>query len=426
VASNDSDTPRPAQAPRPGQPPDASPRRHRHGGWRWTGAVVLLLVAALLATLSVVARYARDEIINTDEYVATVTPLASDPAVQNAIAARVSTAVIEKIDIPNLINELAAASGRPNADVIASAIAGPVNNAVQDFVNKTVLKVVQSSQFQKLWVNANTKAHTQLSAVLTGEGTDVVKTQGNQIIVEVGPIVDQVKQDLVNSGFAVASKIPTVSVQVPVMTVENLPRIQSYVTLLDRRATWLPLIALILLGLGIWLAPQHRRAALIGAVMIAALMIVMLVLLNVVRDAYTNKVADKGLNVPAAQALYDTLLRFLVQAVEAVLLVSIVAVVWLWLAGPGWVGRFIRRWGQRGEDWIAGLINRTTLRFGPVPHFVNRYGTWFVVAAGVLAAFGLLMSPTVTTAVWLSIGVLFVMLVVGILARLRQTGTPAA
>jgi len=86
---------------------------------------VLLVVAALLATLSVVARYARDEIINTDEYVATVTPLASDPAVQNAIAARVSTAVIEKIDIPNLINQLAQATGRPNADVIASAIAGP-------------------------------------------------------------------------------------------------------------------------------------------------------------------------------------------------------------------------------------------------------------------------------------------------------------
>jgi hypothetical protein len=439
VATNDSDTPQPAESKRTAQPTDAvpsgasptppaatAPPRHRHGGWRWTGAVVLLLVAALLATLSVVARYARDEIINTDEYVATVTPLASDPAVQNAIAARVSTAVIEKIDIPNLINQLAQATGRPNADVIASAIAGPVNNAVQDFVNKTVLKFVQSSRFQKLWVNANTKAHTQLSGVLTGQGTDVVKTQGDQIIVEVGPIVDQVKQDLVNSGFSVASKIPSVSVQVPVITVQNLPRIQSYVNLLDKLATWLPLIALVLLALGIWLAPQHRRGALIGVMMIAALMIIMLVLLHVLRDAYTTKVADKGLNVPAALALYDTLLRFLIQAVEAVLVVSIVAAVWLYLAGPSWIGRFIRRWGQRGEDWIAHGINRTTLRFGPVPRFTNRYGTWFVIAAGVLAAFGLLLSPTIASAVWLSIGVLFVMLVVGVLARLRQTSTPQA
>jgi hypothetical protein len=383
---------------------------------------VLLLVAALLTTISVVARYARNEIINTDKYVATVTPLASDPDVQTAVANRISTAVIAKIDIPKLINDLAAATGRPRADEIASAIAGPVTGYVESFVDKTVLKFVQSPKFETLWVNANTKAHTQLSAVLTGEGTDVVKTQGDQIIVEVGPIVDQVKQDLVNSGFSVASKIPSVSVQVPVLTVQNLPRIQSYVNLLDNLATWLPLMALIVLALGIWLAPLHRRAALIGVIMIAVLMIVMLVLLNALRNTYTNQAANKGLNLPAALTIYDTLLRFLVNAIEALLLVSIVAAVWLWLAGPGLVGRFLRRWAQRGEQWIADRLNRTTLRFGPVPRFTAGNGTRVVVVAGVLAAFGLLTSPTIATALWLSAGVLLVMLIVGIVARLRQNG----
>ena len=368
-----------------------------------------------------VARYARDEVINTDEYVATVTPLASDPAIQNAIANRVSGAVIEKLDLPKLINDLAAATGRPRADEIASAIAGPVTDAVEGFVNKAVLKFVQSPKFATLWVNVNTKAHTQLSAVLTGEGTDVVKTQGDQIIIEVGPIVEQVKQDLVNSGLSVASKIPSVSVQVPVATVENLPAIQSYVRLLDNLATWLPLIALVLLALGIWLAPLHRRAALIGTIMIAALMIIMLVALNAVRNGYSNQLANKGLNVPAGLVLYDTLLRFLVQAVEALLIVSIVAAIWLWLAGPGRVGTFLRRWGRRGEDWIAGRINRTRLHFGPVPHFTARYGGWIVAVVGIVAAFGLLASPTIATAVWLSVGVLLVMIIVGILSRLHPT-----
>jgi hypothetical protein len=441
MAMSDSDTPASGSRDRPEVPPDtslvrssepsgsgpsppvAAPPRRRHGGWQWTGAVVVLLVAALLTTLSVVARYARDEIINTDQYVATVTPLASDPAVQNAVANRVSNEVIQKLDVPKLIHDLAEATGRPNADAIASAIAGPVNDAVEGFVHKTVLTFVQSPEFEKLWVSANTKAHTQLSAVLTGEGTDVVKTQGNQIIVEVGPIVDQVKQELIDSGLSVASKIPTVSVQVPVMTVENLPAIQSYVNLLDNLATWLPIAALLLLALGIWLAPLHRRAALIGAMMVAILMIIMLVALSILRDTYANQVANKGLNEPAALALYDTLLRFLVQAVEALLVVSIVAAVWLWLAGPGPVGTFLRRWGRRGEEWIANRINRTSLRFGPVPHFTARYGRWIVAVVGVMAAYGLLRSPTIGTAVWLSIGVLFVMIIVGILARLHSAET---
>lgn len=405
-------------------PPPAVTPRSGHAGWRWTGAVVLLLVAGLLATASVAARYARNEILNTDTYVATVTPLASDPAVQNAVANRVSSEVIKEINVPKLINDLAAATGRPNADAIASAIAGPVNDAVESFVQETVLRFVQSPEFQNLWVNANTAAHNQLSAVLTGDDSEVVKTQGNQIVLEVGPIVAQVKQRLIDSGLAVASKIPSVSVQVPVMTVEDLPRIQSYVNLLDNLATWLPLAALILLALGIWLAPLHRRAALIGAIIIAILMIAMLIILNAVRNAYTNEVANKELNVPAALALYDTLLRFLVRAVEALLLVSIVAAVWLWLAGPGRVGTFVRRWGRRGEDWAADRINRTTWRFGPVPRFVARYGMWIVIVAGVLATFALLNSPTIATALWLSAGVLLVMILVGILARLGQTVAP--
>jgi hypothetical protein len=404
----------------PSTKPPVTAARQRHRGWRWTGALVLLLVAALLATLSVVARYARGEIINTDTYVATVAPLASDPAVQNAVAARVSNEVIKQVDVPALINELAAATGRPHADAIASAIAGPVNDAVEGFVDKRVLSFVQSAQFQKLWVEANTVAHRQLSGVLTGEGTDVVRTQGNQIIVEVGPIVDQVKQDLINSGFSLATKIPSVSVQAPVMTVEDLPRIQSYVNLLNNLATWLPLVALVLLALGIWLAPGHRRAALIGSIMVAVLMVVMLIALNAVRNAYTNEAANKGLNVPAALVVYDTLLRFLVQAVESLLLVSVVAAIVLWLAGPGRVGTVLRRWARRTAVWIANRIDHTGLQFGPVPRFTARYGIWIVALAGVLAAYGLLVNPTIATAVWLSAGVLLVMLIVGVMARLRR------
>ncbi len=414
-----------------GEPVDASPpptpsRPRRHRGWRWTGASLLLLIAALLATISVVARYARDEIINTDTYVATVTPLASDPAVQDAVTNRATDEIIAKIDIPKLINDLANATGRPNAPAIASVIAGPVTNYVQDLVHGKVREFVRSPQFEELWINANTTAHTQLSGVLTGNGTDVVTTQGDQIILQLGPIVAQVKQRLVDSGFSVASSIPAVSLQVPVMTVQNLPRIQSYVRLLDNVATWLPLAALVLLALGIWLAPGHRRAALIGAAMIVVLMAVLLIALNAFRGTYENQVANRNLNVAAALSLYDTLLRYLVNAIEALLIVAAIAVIWLWLAGPGRVGRFLRHWGMRGEQFLADRLDRANVRFGPVPRFLRRFGTAIIIVAGVLAAFGLLSSPTIAVAVWLSVGMVMLMLVVGMLARIGSPATPKA
>jgi hypothetical protein len=56
-----------------------------------------------------------------------------------------------------------------------------------------------------------------------------------------------------------------------------------------------------------------------------------------------------------------------------------------------------------------------------VPRFTARYGRWIVLVAGILAAYGLLLSPTIATALWLSAGVLLLMIVVGILGLLRQT-----
>lgn len=408
----------PATAAKPNKSPPVSISKHGHHRWRWTGATLVLLIAALLVTMSVVARYARAEILDTDKYVATVAPLASDPAVQDAITARASDEIIAKIDVPELINELADATGRPNAPAIASAIAGPVNDYVENLVHEKVQEFVRSPRFESLWVNANTAASTQLVGVLTGRGTDVVKTEGNQITVEVGPIVDEVKQRLIDSGFAVASRIPTVSLQVPVMTVEDLPRIQSYVRTLDNLATWLPLVALVLLALGIWLAPGHRRAALIGAAMIAVLMVVLLITLNAVRGAYENEVANRNLNVPAALALYDTLLRYLLRAIQALLIVAVVAIIWLWLAGPGRVGRLLRHWGQRAEQSVADRLERTNLRLGPVSRFAARYGTAVIIGFAILAGWGLLRSPTIGLALWLSAGMVVSMLIVGTLARL--------
>lgn len=393
------------------------PPRRRHSGWRWTGATVLLVLGALLIMTTVIARFARDEITDTATYVDTVAPLASDPAVQNAVADRVSTEIITRINVPNLINELAAATRLPNAPAVATVIAGPVNGYVQDFVRGKVLQFVQSDEFRKLWVNANRLAHGQVSAVLTGEGSDVVKTSGDQVLLELGPVIAAVKRNLVSSGFSVANAIPTVSAQIPIMRIQNLPRIQGYVRLLETLATWLPLATLVLLVGAIALAPNRRRAALIGSLIVALLMVVVLIALGVFRNTYQNSVANQGLNVPAALSLYDTLLRFLVRAVVALLVVGLVAAVWLWLAGPGVAGRFLRRWIGRGERALAEGLDRTSLRLGGTRRFAARFGTLVIAVLGAVAFWYFLLAPSVGRAAWLAAIIVVLMIVRGILVR---------
>jgi len=57
------------------------------------------------SSVSVVAIWTRNQVTNTDRYVATVTPLASDPAIQNAIADQITAQVFTYIDIKGLTTQ---------------------------------------------------------------------------------------------------------------------------------------------------------------------------------------------------------------------------------------------------------------------------------------------------------------------------------
>jgi hypothetical protein len=63
------------------------------------------VVGCVLAPLSVVAVWTRNQVTNTDRYVATVTPLARDPAIQNAITDQITAQVFSYIDVQGLTNQ---------------------------------------------------------------------------------------------------------------------------------------------------------------------------------------------------------------------------------------------------------------------------------------------------------------------------------
>ena len=104
--------------------------------------------------------------LNTDAYVNTVAPIATDPAV-TATLARIAT------------NQLFAALD-PQAKIAdalppkAAFLAGPITNGVKGFIQDQANNVLNSDQFQQLWVTANRKAHEELVKVLRGDSKALV------------------------------------------------------------------------------------------------------------------------------------------------------------------------------------------------------------------------------------------------------------
>ena len=87
----------------------AAPRPPRPGGrqrWRTIVAVLLIVLGCVLAPLAGVAVWARNQVTNSDRYVATITPLASDPAIQQAITDQITAQVFTAIDIQALTTQV--------------------------------------------------------------------------------------------------------------------------------------------------------------------------------------------------------------------------------------------------------------------------------------------------------------------------------
>jgi hypothetical protein len=91
---------------------------------------LLIVVGCVLAPLAGVAVWARNQVTNTDRYVRTVAPLASDPAIQTAVADQITAQVFTYLDVQGLTNQavdaLAEQGVRPQLANQLRGFAGPL------------------------------------------------------------------------------------------------------------------------------------------------------------------------------------------------------------------------------------------------------------------------------------------------------------
>ena len=178
----------------------ASPAQRAGRIARSTAAVILIVVGVLCFTIAPLAIWGRNLVLNTDRYVATLKPVASDPGVQDAVIRAVDNQVNSHIDIKSYISDVLP----PRA---AQALAGPLQSAVTGLVNTVTTKFVQSDAFQTLWVEMNRAVHQSLQHILTGTipANAALQTKGNKLYLDLSALVDKVKAQLVAAGLSVAS-----------------------------------------------------------------------------------------------------------------------------------------------------------------------------------------------------------------------------
>jgi hypothetical protein len=406
-------------AAKPGRPAAAGGRQR----WRTIVATLLIVVACVLAPLSVAAIWTRNQVTDTDRYVATVSPLASDPAIQAAITDQITTQVFTYIDVQGLTNQAVdALAERGLTPVLADqlrALSVPIANGVQSFTRSQVGRVVESDAFADAWVQANRVAHAELVAALTGEGGGSVTVENDTVSINMAAFIQTVKQRLVESGFSVAARIPTVNASFVLFQSEDITRARSGFNLLNTLGVWLPVIAIVLLVLGVYVARDHRRATVGAALGVAISMVVLALGLAVFRSIYLDAVPASVLPHDAAAVLYDTIIRFLRLGLRTVFVLALVVAAGAFLSGQSVTAVRTREGLSHAVGWLAGGAERAGFSTGPVGTWVYANKRVLRVGAVALAALALVFwtRPTGKVVLGLTLALLVVLAIIEFLGR---------
>ncbi|MFJ2720926.1 hypothetical protein [Streptomyces sp. NPDC087437] len=394
----------------------------KHRRVRRAGATVLLVVTLVFAPLAVVAAWVHDTVGDTDRYVQTVTPLAHEPAVQNAVTDRLTKRVVDNIDLNAVTAALTDAlrkSGAPPRVVDNSTVlTGPLRGAVTDVVHRVVKRVITSDVFEEVWVTANRRAQTALMNVLTGNQKGAVRAQGDTVQLDIGVVVDQVKHELESAGFRKASVIPAPDRSITLFRTEKLSKAQDAMRLLDIVGVWLPVVTIVLAALTVWTAPSHRLMLQVTAIGVGVMMIVLLIALAVARRVYLGSVPPTTLPPDAAAVIYDTLVRFLRDSARTLLVVAVITALAAYLYGPGRAARGVRTLAGRSTTAAGEALGRAGVHTGTAGHWLDAHRKWttgVVIAAGALALV-LWNHPTVAVVALVLCVVLAVLILLAVLA----------
>ncbi|GAA1552753.1 hypothetical protein GCM10009789_02910 [Kribbella sancticallisti] len=406
-------------------------QRGGRGRWRSVVAVLLIVIGCLLMPVSVVGVWARNQITDTERYVANVAPLASDPDVQNALTDRITAEVFRYVDVAAITNQavdvLAVRGLPPVAANQLRGLSGVIAAGVRGFVRDKVGEVVASNQFRDAWVTANRVAHAQLIKALSGEGGAAVSVSEGRVSVDLGAFVAAAKQRLVEAGFTAAERIPAVNPQFELFASRDLARAQTGYRLVERLGTALPFVAIGLIVLGVYVARNHRRALVGAGLGVAAAMLLLGAGITVGRTIYLERIPEDVLSTTTAATVFDTLVRFIRDGLRTVLVVGLVVAAAAFVSGHSVTAVRTRHGFTTGIGWLRRTGEAAGLRTGPVGSWAHANLTVLrIVVVGLAAVvFVFWDRPTGKTVLLLAVFVVVALAVLEFLARPPHAGEPA-
>jgi len=340
--------------------PKAGPRAPRA---RRISAWVLVVLASLLIPISVISVWAIRTVTNTDQYVATMAPLARNQVIVEHLATKATDALFSTHVVQNKVTAALPPAAKP--------IVTPIVNQVQNYVNGLALKFFESPKFGQLWDTLNRHTHDAVVDVLTGKQSPLTKKleKGGGIVVNVTPALNNIIDKANAKGVTLFNPLKPIlttgdKLGVTVVSKSQVSQFTGLFNLIVKLKWVIPAIALALAALGIGIAVERRKTLLRMAIGVALVTLLLLAGLSLGRITFINQAGSHSFNGQVAAAVWDTMLRFLKTDLRWMLLFSVLVALGAWLAGPARYAVWIRSTVAKGGRWVANQAHELTVGAG--------------------------------------------------------------
>jgi hypothetical protein len=358
----------------------STPAKRRIGA-RSIAAVLALILGLGLLPLGTVTYWGHRTVTDTERYLETMQPLAYDEDVQDSLSIFLTEKIEEQVDPEALVNQLFA--GLIEQYPALKALVPVVSGAIDSLIAQVVDRLVRSDQFKQLWDLANTAAQKGLMAILEGRDDGPVSLEGDAVVLDISSIIDQVKQGLVDRGFAAAANInvPEADRQIVLLEAPQLAQIRTIYSLTSPIAVALFFIAILLLVLAVVLARRRPRMVAWAGGGAAAGGLLLIVGLGIGETVFVNTLDGTPFE-KASQTFYDQLLKFLYNGAYAIVVLGIIVLaVGLYLCGARWAVELRAAVNNLADDVARNIPAGPITSSGAS---VAAHARWFRVGAGVI------------------------------------------
>jgi hypothetical protein len=362
-------------------------------------AGVLVFLTCVTAVAAMISVWARALLLNTDRWTELADRVIREPAVVDALSKRLSTRIVEDLDVQGRVETaLASAERLPEQ---ATLLAGPLASGIQRILEERIHSFLESETGRQAWTRINRFAHERIVAVLRGETRTGVTIEGGTVTLNTAVIMNgglSRAEELISDILGRPVELPTaeeleasgsadrvrailegrLGVDLPedfgelvLFRSSRLGAAQDAVRLLDRSVILIVALTLILLVVTLLVSVNRRRTL----VQLGIGLLIGVFAARLAVRATENAVVDLAASGSrdAVREVMGSVFSGLALITTIVLIVALVMGVGAYLAGrPRWLERLGARMAtaasseraDRARSWV--VAHRDGLRIGGV------------------------------------------------------------